>query len=218
VHTFAIGDIHGESRLLGVMLERLRPLAAPGDTLVFLGDYVNRGPDARGVIELVLAERERWPGKVVTLAGNHDARLAEALVRKRPGQWERYLEAFGVTPTLRSYGAEDRSLVRFLACLPESHRRFLVEELRPWYEDEHGIYVHAGVPGGKHPRDCSADELLWVTCPAYAFGKPVVFGHAVQPDGTPLNRPDSIGVDTGCGFGGPLTAVVLPERKFLSVR
>jgi serine/threonine protein phosphatase 1 len=217
--TFAVGDIHGDSGRLAALLERLRARANPGDSLVFLGDYINRGPDTRGVIELLLAERERWPGPLITLAGNHERMLAEALRAKGVGPWDRYVEAYHAAPTLQSYGAEDLSRVRFVAHLPESHRRFLTEELRFWYEDARGIYVHAGIPNEMHPRDCPPDALLWTTYGVYhGFGKPVVFGHAVQPGGVPLNEPNRIGLDTGCGSGGPLTAVLLPEREFILVR
>lgn len=213
MRTFVVGDIHGEAGILRELLEKLHSRAEPGDTLVFLGDYLNRGPDSRGVIECLLRERECWPGRVIPLLGNHEARLLEHLRARKPDAFERYLQCYGGRALVASYGAEP-DLVSFTARLPPAHRRFL-EELRPYHEDAHGIYVHAGIPAGKHPRECKPPELLETEYRAYAFGKPVVYGHRPQPGGEPLNLPDRIGLDTGCGLGGPLTALILPEREFI---
>jgi serine/threonine protein phosphatase 1 len=213
--TFAIGDIHGESALLADLLERLRPRALPGDTLVFLGDYINRGPDSRGVIEQVLVERGRWPGPVVALMGNHESMLLAHLRVRKPGAFERFLHYMGGRPLAASYGAEP-DLVSFSARFPSEHYRFL-QDLRLHYEDENGIYVHAGIPAGKDPRRCGEEELLWTAYSGYTFEKPVVFGHEVQLLYLPLEEPGCIGIDTGCGRGGPLTAVVLPERDYIAV-
>ena len=152
--TFAIGDIHGESALLADLLRQIHAAARTGDSLVLLGDYINRGPDSRGVIDLILAQRQGWPGPVITLMGNHEQMLRDNLLHKSPGTWMRYRQAMTGEPTCRSYGAEDLSLVRFEAHLPPEHRRFIVEELPLWHEDEHAVYVHAGIPPGRHPRDC----------------------------------------------------------------
>jgi serine/threonine protein phosphatase 1 len=215
VRTSAIGDIHGESILLAELLDLLHSKARPGDTLVFLGDYIDRGPDSRGVIERVLAERERWPGPVVTLMGNHESMLLANLRGRKPEAFERFLYYMGGRPLAASYDAEP-NLVSFSARFPSEHYRFL-QSLRLQYEDEHGIYVHAGIPSGKDPRHCGEEELLWTAYTGYTFEKPVVFGHEVQLLHRPLDEPGCIGLDTGCGMGGPLTAVILPEREFVSV-
>lgn len=220
MRTFVIGDVHGCAGALGQLLEVLRPRAAAWDTFVMLGDYIDRGPDSRGVIDRVLAERDRWPGSVVALHGNHEQALQEVLTTCADEAYRDWLGAFAGRMCLTSYGLEAAEPPEtFVAAFPEAHRRFL-RELRHWHEDENGIYVHAGVPRGDHPGFCRVPEAFYWTDSTdltYNLGKPVVFGHALQKGGRPLNLSDRIGLDTGCGFGGPLTAVILPEREFVAV-
>jgi serine/threonine protein phosphatase 1 len=212
VRTFAIGDIHGHAVKLAALLDRLRPLAEPGDSLVLLGDYIDRGPDSRGVIERIIREELQWPGAVAPLMGNHEMVLLAALFGGRLRTWEDWLQVFEGEPTVRSYGA--RAVPEgFLACLPTSHHRFL-EGLRLWHEDENGLYVHAGIPRGRRPEQCDRRDLLWQVRTDYEWEKPVVFGHQDRGGREPVSLPGAVGLDTGCGSGGPLTAVMLPEREF----
>src|SRR5947208_17192861 len=83
MRTFVVGDIHGWADLLADLLVQLRAEATSGDSLVFIGDYVDRGPQSRDVVERVLAERERWPGIVVALKGNHEAMMLDAMATWR---------------------------------------------------------------------------------------------------------------------------------------
>lgn len=241
MRTFVVGDVHGWAGSLERLLAALRPRAAEGDPLVFLGDYVDRGPESRQVVDLVLAERQRWAGPVVALKGNHEAMMLEALASGRVAELQRWYENARGDTTMASYGA--RSLGELEASLPPEHREFF-ETLQLWHEDEHGIYVHAGLRPGQEPAECDEEDLLWIREPFiesdYAWPKPVVFGHtpqyetrvAARPPGRgpfsrtlpvneivwrPLNRPEKIGLDTGRGWGGPLTAVILPEREFIAV-
>jgi serine/threonine protein phosphatase 1 len=234
--TFAVGDVHGQLAMLADLISQLIPRAVEGDTLLFVGDYIDRGPDSRGVVEQVLALREgAWPGPVVTLRGNHeDLMLDEERTRKQydAGLW---LENGGVE-TIRSYRCEiSRAEFRAgvgLSFLPDAHRVFF-GSLDLWYEDAHALYVHAGMRPGYLPDSSSERELLWIRdefiYSSYEWGKPVVFGHTPQAVNNrriclasevqwgPLNRPEKIGIDTGVCYGGPLTAVMLPEREFFVV-
>ncbi|MBI3911107.1 MAG: serine/threonine protein phosphatase [Armatimonadetes bacterium] len=230
MRTFVIGDIHGAARALRQLLPQLRARAAVGDTLVFIGDYIDRGPDSRGVVDLVMKAPTHWPGPVVCLKGNHEALLLAALAGD-PSATEIWRENGGLQ-TLTSYGAKPFER-RWQRRFPPEHLEFL-RGLRLWYEDEHAYYVHAGFRPEIPPEQTPEDDLLWIRgefiLSPYNWGKPVVFGHTPQfedsggpfPDLSqmrwrPLVRPEKIGVDTGCAYGGPLTALVLPEREFVEV-
>lgn len=233
MRTFVIGDIHGHSIKLRKLVLELQRHAEPGDSLVFVGDYIDRGPDSRMVVEQVLELRSGgWIGPVTCLKGNHEELLLDSLARRpryEPGVWFQN----GGRETIYSYsGSKDpRS---FPASLPADHLAFY-QGLLSWYGDEHGIYVHAGIRPGVSPEDSTDDDLLWIREPFidsdYEWDRVVVFGHTPQFDRTaglvlepsrlpwaPLNRPEKIGIDTGAAYGGPLTAVMLPEREFFSVR
>jgi serine/threonine protein phosphatase 1 len=221
MHTFVIGDIHGCPGPLCRVLEQVRPRAQRGDTLVLLGDLIDRGPYSREVIEAVLAERQRWPGPVVALKGNHEATLVEAMRTRNQALYVNWLGTLFGHTCVHSYGVQQATdMDAFAAALPADHRRFL-EEMRPWYEDENAIYVHGGMPRGGHPSEFKEEILVWTQSNGinYRLYKPVVYGHVVQRDGRPLDLPDKIGLDTGCGVtNGPLTAVMLPEREFFASR
>jgi serine/threonine protein phosphatase 1 len=235
LRTFAVGDIHGWDERLEALLAQVRERGQAGDSLVFVGDYVDRGPHSRQVVDRVLRERRRWPGPVVTLKGNHEAMMLTALRTWRDSSvaaWE-WMRVGDGRATIASY-ADVISMAAFEAALPADHAEFF-ERLALWHEDENGIYVHAGIPPGKQPRECSEEELLWIRerfiDSEYQWSKPVIFGHTPQfigpPDQgldlaqfrwRPLERPGKIGIDTGCAYGGPLTAVILPEREYVAAR
>ncbi len=230
--TFAIGDIHGHTSKLRKLLGKLRERAEPGDSIVFVGDYIDRGPDSRGVIDIVLELRQgKWEGPVVSLKGNHEVLMIDSLSRK-PLMEEDWLRNGG-WDTMSSYtsGAPNR---RWTAFVPPSHLEFL-EGLQNWHEDEHALYVHAGIPPGVPVAEAREEDLLWIREPFlesdYQWEKVVVFGHTPQYDKPaglvidldkmpwrPLDRPEKIGIDTGAAYGGPLSAVMLPEREFFSAR
>lgn len=216
--TFAVGDVHGHLSMLREVLLQVEATAAPGDTLLFVGDYIDRGPESKGVVDEVLRLRERWDGPLVFLLGNHEDMLLD---QHRRAQGERPVydplcwELNGGTACRRSYGEEG---------IPEDHWAFFLG-LRLRYEDEHAHYVHAGFRPGQAPEECSRTACLMIgeefLGSAYCWDKPVVFGHTPQqPRGrgsgyfAPRNEPSRIGIDTGSCFGGYLTAVQLPERIF----
>ena len=209
VKYFAIGDVHGCLSHLMRMMEVLKPELVPErDTLVFLGDYVDRGPDPRGVVDYVLELRRELP-HVVCLKGNHEAMLLDWVLNG--AHYDLYLYNGGGT-TIRSYSTEGSFL------LPPDHLRFF-KELCLCYETDQYIFVHAGVREGRALSDQEPFDVLWIRDEfihaAHGLNKVVIFGHT--PYHEPFVAPDKIGIDTGAVYGGTLTCLELPAVRFYRV-
>jgi serine/threonine protein phosphatase 1 len=201
--TLAIGDIHGCSKALRAILDELSPTAA--DTVVLLGDYVDRGPDSRGVIDQLVELKSRC--NLVALRGNHEVMLLSVRLLGLPA--EHWLQNGGQA-TLASYGGR-------LERIPQSHLDFLCS-LRPFAETETSIFVHAGyVPTlamAEHPEQA----LYWDHLPAipplpHVSGKTVFVGHTPQGSGRPLDVGHLVCLDTYCFGGLWLTAMDLESRE-----
>jgi serine/threonine protein phosphatase 1 len=210
--TYAIGDIHGCHQALLRLLDLIAP-DPNRDVLVFLGDYIDRGPASREVIATLLELRQTH-ARLITLMGNHEWMLLDYLGGADPAL---YL-AMGGIETLESYGIVTFGDPWTQEILPSEHRRFF-EELLPWWEDEQHIYVHAGLEPGVPLAQQSTDWLLWARRgfidSNYDFGKRVIYGHTPWP--VPRVEANKIGIDTGAVYGGRLTCLVLPELEFVSV-
>ena len=209
--TCVIGDIHGCHSSLVNLLDRILNRA---DTLVFVGDYVDRGPDTQQVLETLVHLRTRHP-HVIFLKGNHEYMLLNYLIGRESADFL----SVGGRETFASYGIDPYTTSPSLrGRLPLSHVSFL-ENLPLFYEDRHGIYVHAGLQPGRHLSTQTPEWCLWVRDrflrASFDFGKPVVFGHTVFPE--PLVEADKIGIDTGAVYGGKLTALILPDMEFVQV-
>lgn len=207
---FAVGDVHGSCNRLERLLERL-PYRAGRDTLVFLGDYIDRGGQSRKVIDLVCRLQDE--GRVIALLGNHEHLLLE-YHRTGGAQLLSGLRRQGVEASLESYGCRDLRDLRSLSFLPERHRRFLFS-LPLYWETEDYVFVHAGVvPGLALARHTAAQvcETRELEGGSELLVKTVVFGHT--PFLTPLVTEKRIGIDTGAAYGNMLTAVELPGRVF----
>lgn len=192
----------------------LNRLALTRDTtVVFVGDYVDRGPNAREVIDTVIELREQVP--VVALMGNHEAMFLDFLDDPYSARAGAFIYNGG-SSTLASY-ADAHGEVD----IPPAHIDFL-RSLRLYWESEHAFFVHAGVP--TKPLDSIdpvADRaaLLWIRRPFlstdYRWSKVVVHGH------TPVRRvtirPNRINIDTGCVFRRRLSAIALPGDRVFSV-
>jgi serine/threonine protein phosphatase 1 len=228
---YAIGDIHGRLDLLHELLTLIeQDSAAVGKarkTLIFVGDYVDRGPDSRGVVELLSA---RLPDEFDAhfLKGNHEQFLLDFL--DDPTWLDAWLRNGG-EPTLLSYGVDVGGLERrraeprawreaFQEAIPERHLHFL-RNLELQYQIGDYVFVHAGVRPGVPLDEQRPTDLLWIRHEFLRsqepFGKIVVHGHT--PKREPVMRSNRIGIDTGAVFTGCLTALRLEcgTRTFLQV-
>jgi serine/threonine protein phosphatase 1 len=214
---YAVGDIHGRRDKLEALVDGL-PLSK-GDHVVFVGDYVDRGPDPRGVVDYLIALRKRV--RCTFLLGNHESMFLSFLGWKGEAYFgsEAFLHNGGET-TLASYGyfeAKDRFR------LPDAHEAFFRACVLSHLEGEY-LFLHAGLSrqrlslsdakyavSHEHPR-----ELLWQRATGelpHSLGVTLVYGHTPTPDfQVRWNLPYSIGIDTGAVYGGPLTAIRLPDE------
>lgn len=210
---YAIGDIHGNLDLLERLLDKLSPDLAR-TRLVFMGDYIDRGPRSKGVVDYVLRLKNLVPpGQVICLKGNHEAMFLNFMQG-------RDIELFlfnGGLRTLEDYWGENWEEAEELY-LPVDHRQFF-ETLPLYYETASYIFVHGGLKPGVPLADQADDDLLWIRGDFITsmadFGKKVIFGHTPFPN--PLVMPNKIGIDTGAAYGNRLTCLLLPEEKFISV-
>jgi serine/threonine protein phosphatase 1 len=202
---FAVGDIHGCRGKLDQLLDKLDWRPENGEELVFLGDYIDRGPDSHGVVEKVLAVKEAHPGLVTALKGNHEQMFINFIT----GADALSLRDNGASQTIRSYAGQGP--------FPVSHFRFMLG-LRLWHETEDFIFVHAGLRPGVPLGRQSEEDCLWIRKDfldsPYDFGKTVVFGHT--PFRAPFIKPGRAGLDTGAVFGGPLTCMELLEGRLIT--
>jgi serine/threonine protein phosphatase 1 len=227
LRVYAVGDIHGRADLLARLAQRIETDLREGDydeaITVFLGDYVDRGRDSRGVIER-LARRD-FPTPIITLRGNHeDAMLRYLDDPAMLDQWS----AFGGLMTLVSYGVDPGDEMRiggaaavhaaFLARFPRDHRRFL-EETEFSAESGDYFFCHAGVRPQVPLERQDPFDLMWIRYEFLnyrgAFGKVIVHGHT--PHAHVENLENRINLDTHAFKSGVLTAVALDgrERRFI---
>jgi len=207
---FIVGDVHGCLDMLRRLMDKIdwRP---DEDNLIFLGDYIDRGKDSKGVIDYIL-ELKRESSRVQCIMGNHENILLDFLNTGEP----RLLIINGGIPTLESYQAasenEDDPLI------PPEHVAFF-KDLIPYIELDDYYVVHAGFRPGVPIEDQSLEDLIWIREPFifsnHDFGKTVIFGHT--PIAEPLMMDNKIGLDTGAVYGNRLTCLELPRMKFHSV-
>ncbi len=203
----AVGDIHGCRDELQNLLDQVAP--GDDDQVVFLGDYVDRGPDPKGVIDDLIEFGRRFP-RTVFLKGNHEAMFLDYLADR--DRFNFLLN--GGNTTLESYQQGDAPV------MPESHLDFLAG-LRLYFETEGFIFAHAGLRPGIAPQDQVEEDLLWIRgdflYSDYDWEKTVVFGHTPQKDG-PLIEPGKIGLDTGAVYGRTLTCCDVKNGQCWSAR
>ncbi len=210
---YVIGDIHGCLAPLKNLLEHLQP-DLHQDRLLFVGDYIDRGPDSRGVVDYILGLKARYPAEnIICLKGNHEVMFLDFLAGK-----DRQLFLFnGGMNTLEDYWGEDWGKLQELV-LPLDHARFY-QELRPFYTTEDYILVHGGLKPGVPLEEQVDEDLYWIRGEFIAspedFGRRVIFGHT--PFKQPLVLPNKIGIDTGLVYGNYLSCLKLPQMDFYFV-
>ncbi|HCR49836.1 MAG TPA: serine/threonine protein phosphatase [Bacteroidetes bacterium] len=209
----AIGDVHGCRVTLEALLKEIAP--REDDILVFIGDYIDRGPDSKGVIEFLLEYRKTQ--NCVFLRGNHEQMLLDTL----DGGIEALWLSNGGRDTMDSYRRAGFEKI------PEDHVRFIQDTLF-YYEAEEFLFVH----GGLKPRFTVAQNLslfdqeifLWershLRTEFNEWEKTVICGHTPQPH--VLMQATLICIDTGCVFNyipqfGTLSAIRLPERQIITI-
>jgi serine/threonine protein phosphatase 1 len=205
--TIAIGDIHGCGDMLDRLLERCFRLAgARTAQFVFLGDYIDRGPDSARVVATLIEMQRSLPGRVVCLRGNHEVLLLEALAKDDMGLW-----LFnGADATLASYGVD------LVAALPPEHLAWYAA-LKSSFDDGQRFFVHAGVDPNR-PLDAQSEhDMVWIREPFLStprdYGRLIVHGHTPQRNGKPDMRGWRLNLDTAAVFGGKLTAAVFEGDK-----
>lgn len=228
-----IGDIHGQADQLDALLARLthRPDFAKR-WLIFLGDFLDRGPEPRRALETVIALRHEHP-KFAAVMGNHDLAIAGALGLVRAPvrcNWpKRYVASYNAGTTFASYGVGFGDLRGLANSMPESRQRFLAD--LPWcVEHPKYLIVHAGLIQDEpfaaqlktlRRRDFTLNRPEWLCDPRLAHTSPpkdcpltIVSGHVRVPAVRFEKR--RILVDTTGGHGGELSAVLLPERLVIT--
>lgn len=224
IRIYAVGDIHGRSDLLAEMIDRIdsdrrrRPIAQAIE--VYLGDYIDRGPDSKGVIDQLAVRIVR--NDAICLRGNHESILERALVDSTVlPHWSQ----LGGLQTLASYGfsldgLDDRAmsavLQTFREVFPQTHDLFL-RCLRNIYSCGDFLFVHAGIRPGVPLDRQQQHDLLWIRdeflTSTQQHGKIVVHGHT--PVAFPEIRNNRINIDTGAWYSGVLTCVAIEDSTLL---
>lgn len=211
MRTIAIGDIHGcydELIDMITVLEEDGKYHKDTDRLIFLGDYIDRGKDSNKVVKYI-RELQRNNKNVIALMGNHE----DMCIDYNKDRFANYdWLCNGANATMESYDDEAQLMsdIMWMKTLPL------------YYEDEHFIYVHAGIDANKPMTEQSSRNLLWVRdsfiYSTTKYNKKVIFGHTPsllvgRNDKPYCTHTGNIGIDTGCVFGGCLTALIIEDDK-----
>lgn len=225
VCVYAVGDIHGRFDLLQILLDKIwrdaDSVPQAQKILVFVGDYVDRGPSSKDVVDfLITLEKPGWD--IVKLMGNHEFALLEFL--QNPDiypSWRTYggaetLLSYGVKPPMFSDAKEIlRAHEEFLARFPEEHKLFF-SRLDPCFSIGSYYFVHAGIRPGVLLENQTKQDLFWIRdeflLSDQVFDKIIIHGHT--PSEEPVVRHNRIGIDTGAYATNRLSAVKLSEDKY----
>ena len=200
--TYAVGDVHGMYDRLLKLIEKL-PISEE-DEIVFLGDYIDRGPSSKEVVDLLIDLSKNY--KTTFIKGNHEDMMLKCLKIGDCLTWQ----FNGASATIRSFGnvGEIKNYLDFF------------ESLKTFYEKGIFLMVHGGVRPGVPLEEQDEFDMLWIRDEFIYSVEPlpsrvVVFGH------TPMEKPfisnDKIGIDTGCVYGGHLTSIRLEDLEIFQV-
>lgn len=225
VRVYAIADVHGCADLLAHVFSRIDADLAShpsSETFeVFLGDYVDRGPNSKGVIELLI--KRACDRRTIFLAGNHEIYLSEFL--RNPAVFDSWKQ-YGALLTLRSYGIraptnpdpnkQSELSLALKRSMPQSHQNFL-DKLKPFFTCGDYFFVHAGVRPGVPLLEQDTNDLFWIRKEFLSYkgdyGKIIIHGH------TPVLEPDvrsnRINIDTGAYVTGKLTCLRLQADQIM---
>ncbi len=226
---YAIGDVHGRLDLLKRMHAAINAELArdrPADwRAIHVGDYVDRGPDSKGVIDFLI-DRRAGDDRQVMLGGNHDFGLIEFLANPVPvslfarnGGRETAM-SYGVTADFSSFESSRATAKALLETIPANHLEFLSElPLAATFGDY--FFCHAGVRPGVPLDEQRREDLIWIRNEFHdnpgLYPKVIVHGHTPRPE--PEVMPNRVNVDTGAFMSGTLTAFVAEgqEKRFIAI-
>lgn len=209
--TFAIGDVHGCFDKMRSLLDACEMLADGRDAkFVFIGDYIDRGPASKQVLNFLIREQSRPDRRLLCLRGNHEEMLIRAADQDRSNRDLMTWWGNGGEQTLDSYGVDDP------LDLPARHLDWI--RSLPLMESEPGrLYVHAGIRPGVPLPSQTQEDLLWIREPFLSseddHGVFVVHGHTPTRSDEPDLRHNRLNLDTGACFGGPLTAAIFSSDE-----
>ncbi len=228
---YAIGDIHGEKDMLlqlhQIILQDAEPHAEKDKIIVYLGDYIDRGPDSHGVIE-VLRKQPLAAFQHIYLCGNHEDMMMRYLDNPDSAlEWmlnggAATCISYGFDPSNPPQGHDPTDWAHHMLtrAITPPHRQFL-DHLQESYSAGDFLFVHAGVQPDVPLEEQQRKDLLWIREPFLSsdaeFGKVIIHGHT--PRRAPEKRGNRIGIDTGACYGGHLTALVMDETElyFLTI-
>ena len=199
-----ITDIHGELGKLESLLGKLDLM--PDDTIVFMGDYIDRGKNSKGVIDKIISLSDFC--KCVYLKGSHEYAYLNA--RKGDEYYKYLFWNYGGVQTVESYGSFEN--------IYNVHGEFL-ESLLPYYETEDYFFIHAGLRPNIPLEEQQEEDFFYIRSEFYShktnFPKKIIFGHTEFDE--PQVQADKICIDTGCGKypNAVLTAIICPEETFV---
>ena len=214
--TYAIGDIHGcLDKLIRLMALCYADAGERPAKFIFLGDYIDRGPDSQGVAEFLMTLQQDRPDDVICLMGNHEDMLLAAVDAP---DWEENWLGNGGIQTLQSYG------LATVAGIPQEHIEWM-RNLPKFHDDGQRFFVHAGIHPIRPLSRQDEHDFLWIREPFLSstrdFGRLIVHGHTPLKTGRPDIRSNRLNLDTAAVYGGPLTAAVFeddtgPAKRFLA--